>query len=198
MRKLLQEGFLISHADELAIANELLYSLEEWAMMGPKHMLTYKPVQQIIKQGKEELKEKCKNESKPLPATKSSLVDAICKSAFFKSNKIGSPALNKPNRKQERNKKILVNGIDIEDHEYQAAENYWENPEQTLTDLLENKIANCKKRFVEKWTKILMEDPEVTEIPAEDDDLIEAVVLRPDYKNRATRQAEADALHEIS
>jgi len=52
----------------------------------------------------------------------------------------------------------------------------------------------CKKRFVEEWTKRLMADPEVTEIPIEDDDLIELVVARPDYKNRAQREAEIELL----
>lgn len=194
MKKILKDGFYISRADRLALANDLLDTLEEWAMKGPKYIISEKPTEKVLKESLHLLKAKKKQEGKGMPASEALCINELCALEEFKPRKFEYPSMIKPNRKQARGEKVLANGIDIEDHEYTAANTYWEDPEIVVIDLLENKIAMCKKRFVEEWTKRLMADPEVTEIPAEDDDLIEMVVLRPDYKNRATRQAEADAL----
>lgn len=55
------------------------------------------------------------------------------------------------------------------------------------------KTANCRKRMLTEWQPILFNDPAVTSIPATEDEFIQAVVARDDYKTRAERQAEADA-----
>lgn len=69
-----------------------------------------------------------------------------------------------------------------------------------LNDLLEiedwilkaiaGKISKCKKRFMKKWYPILMADPEVETIPANEEDFINLVTSRPDYKSRAEREEE--------
>jgi len=190
MKKVLKNGYMISNADKLAVANDLLYSLEEWAMRGPKFMISLKPVKVLLKKELTKFKEKLKKEKRNIPSTYSQCVEGICALEDFKSYKIKPSFLLKPNRKQVANQKILKDGIEIEDHEYTAAFNYWEDPEKVITDLLDNKIAKCKERFVKEWTKKLTDDPEVTEIPIEDDDLIEMVVARSDYKNRVQREPE--------
>ncbi len=52
-----------------------------------------------------------------------------------------------------------------------------------------NKIFQCRKRFIKEWTKKLMDDPEVKVIPANEDEFIELVYKRPDYKDRKKRDA---------
>ena len=189
MKKLLKDGFLMSRADRLAVANDLLESLEEWAHKGPKHTVTYKPVKELLKKDLDKLIDKKNKEGKNLPANEIDCINELC-AIGLSNKKFKGDNLVKPKRKQPRDEKILTEGIDIEDHEYLAACNYWEDPEQLIIDLMDNKIARCKERFVKEWRMKLMQDPSVSEIPSEDDDLIELVVLRPDYKNRVQREAE--------
>lgn len=54
------------------------------------------------------------------------------------------------------------------------------------------KINSCKKRIVRAGVTTLVNDPAVTTIPATDDEIVATIVARPDYKNRAQREAEDD------
>ena len=56
--------------------------------------------------------------------------------------------------------------------------------------MLDGKINNCQKRFLEEWQPKLFKDPLVTNIPANINDFVTLVVARDDYKNRAQREAE--------
>ena len=56
---------------------------------------------------------------------------------------------------------------------------------------IDGKVANCKKRLVAEWLPKLYADESVTQIPANEDDMIALVVARDDYKDRATRDAGA-------
>lgn len=51
------------------------------------------------------------------------------------------------------------------------------------------------KEFRKKWIDILMADETFTDsIPSNKEDFINLVLARPDYKDRTTRDAEAEAL----
>jgi len=53
------------------------------------------------------------------------------------------------------------------------------------------KINNCWKRFQREWTTRLIDDETFTDpIPSNKADFCELVMARPDYKDRATRDAE--------
>mgnify|MGYP003138735383 CR=1 FL=1 len=74
------------------------------------------------------------------------------------------------------NEKILLNDLlDIDDW-VQAA--------------VVGKINNCKKRMAGEATAILKADASVENMPATDDGLIEALLARSDYKDRAARDKE--------
>tara|TARA_Y100001951_G_scaffold90609_1_gene83881 strand:- start:49 stop:336 length:288 start_codon:yes stop_codon:yes gene_type:complete len=63
-----------------------------------------------------------------------------------------------------------------------------------VQDAVEGKCSNCWTRFQRAWTDRLMADESFTDpIPSNKTDFINLVLARPDYKDRATRQAEADA-----
>jgi hypothetical protein len=46
---------------------------------------------------------------------------------------------------------------------------------------INGKVANCKKRMIAEWNPILTSDPDVENIPADEDKLIELIVARDDY-----------------
>lgn len=68
-----------------------------------------------------------------------------------------------------------------------------------VQDAVKGKISNCKSRMVRpdgEHIQKLFADPTVETIPANQDALIALIVARPDYKDRATREAEAKAAEE--
>jgi hypothetical protein len=54
---------------------------------------------------------------------------------------------------------------------------------------IDGKVGNCKKRMIAEWLPKLYADESVTQIPANEDDMIALVVARDDYKDRVTRDA---------
>ena len=52
------------------------------------------------------------------------------------------------------------------------------------------KINQCRKRLVRECTPKIFADPSVTTMPASEAAFIGVILARPDYKNRATRDAE--------
>ena len=54
------------------------------------------------------------------------------------------------------------------------------------------KINNCWKRFQQEWTQRLMDDETFTDsIPSNKEAFVNLVLARDDYKDRTTRDAEA-------
>ena len=61
-----------------------------------------------------------------------------------------------------------------------------------VQDAVIGKKNNTWKRFQSEWTKKLMDDESFTDaIPSNKTDFVNLVLARPDYKDRATRDAEA-------
>ena len=57
---------------------------------------------------------------------------------------------------------------------------------------VEGKINNCWKRMQQNWTTKLMNDESFTDaLPSNKTDFVNLVLARDDYKDRATRDAEA-------
>ena len=52
---------------------------------------------------------------------------------------------------------------------------------------IDGKVANCKKRMIAEWLPKLYADESVTQIPANEDEIIALVVVRSDYFNRVER-----------
>ncbi len=55
---------------------------------------------------------------------------------------------------------------------------------------IDGKVNQCTKRLVKEWQPKFFADPDVTSIPGAQDEFIAAVQARPDYKNRAARDAD--------
>mgnify|MGYP000731019572 FL=1 len=61
-----------------------------------------------------------------------------------------------------------------------------------VTAAIDGKVNNCKKRMIAEWIPKLNADESVESIPANEEKLIEVIVARDDYKNRADRDKESE------
>ena len=62
-----------------------------------------------------------------------------------------------------------------------------------LQEAMDGKVNNCWKRFRNEWTQKLMDDPSYNDpIPSNQTDFVNLVTARSDYKNRKTRDDEAN------
>jgi len=52
---------------------------------------------------------------------------------------------------------------------------------------IDGKVVNCKKRMIAEWMPKLYADESVTQIPANEDEIIALVVARSDYLDRSER-----------
>ena len=60
-----------------------------------------------------------------------------------------------------------------------------------LQKAMVGKINNCWKRFQREWTTRLMEDESFTDpIPSNKTDFVNLILARPDYEDRAARDAQ--------
>ena len=57
---------------------------------------------------------------------------------------------------------------------------------------IDGKVNSCKKRMIAEWIPKLNADESVESIPANEEKLIEVIVARDDYKNRADRDKESE------
>lgn len=53
---------------------------------------------------------------------------------------------------------------------------------------VQGKVSNCKKRMIKEWLPVLMDDPEIANLPANENDLVNLIVSHKNYKNRAARE----------
>ena len=85
----------------------------------------------------------------------------------------------------ETQQKILSN--DIYNDTDNAGIDTW------LQEAMDGKVNNCWKRFRNEWTQKLMDDPSYNDpIPSNQTDFVNLVTARADYKNRKTRDDEAN------
>ena len=82
--------------------------------------------------------------------------------------------------------------VTINDTDQKCMKNDLVDLNQWVQDAVTGKKNNCWKRFQREWTTKLMEDESFTDaIPSNKTDFVNLVLSRPDYKDRATRDAEA-------
>ena len=82
--------------------------------------------------------------------------------------------------------------VTIDDTDQKCMKNDLLDINQWVQDAVTGKKNNCWKRFQREWTTKLMDDETFTDtIPSNKTDFVNLVLARPDYKDRATRDAEA-------
>ena len=80
--------------------------------------------------------------------------------------------------------------VEISDHNEKVLLNDLLNIDDWVQKAVIGKINNCGKRMANEATTVLKADASVETMPATDEGLVAALLARPDYKNRAARDAE--------
>ena len=84
--------------------------------------------------------------------------------------------------------------VSINDTDEKLMKNDLLDLDQWVQDAVTGKKNNCWKRFQQEWTTKLMNDANFTDpIESNKDKFVAQVLAHADYKDRATREAEAKA-----
>jgi len=185
MKQLCKTGYKISDADKKAFEHYLLESPKEWAQKALEGMIN-KAIKTIYRDWIDVYKET----SNSITANISDIIEAIVVMPAFKKYNTPSLEVDKPQRDDACSIEIWNGGFEVQDYEYTALQAFYKDPEQTLYDLMENKIAKRKKAFLRDCEPILLNDPSVTTISCRHDKFIQEFCKRPDYKNRKQKEEE--------
>ena len=80
--------------------------------------------------------------------------------------------------------------VSISDTDEKIMKNDLLDLDQWVQDAVTGKKSNCWKRFQREWTTKLMDDETFTDpIPSSKSAFVDLVLARPDYKDRAARDA---------
>jgi len=85
--------------------------------------------------------------------------------------------------------RVLRNGIDIPDHDLKALQHDLLNIEEWVQDAITAKIYACRARLIDQWFPVILADRSVTSVPADEAAIVNLITNRPDYMNRADREA---------
>jgi len=187
MQTICQSGHLINSQDENVLNTYLLDTPEEWAEKALTGMIN-EAVKTIFKDYMPIYRA---TNPESIQAFYYQLIPILINLPDFQPYQRKSYELDVPNRTNSATIQIWPTGFSIEDWEKNALDSYYENIEQVLNELMENKIAKRRKAFVERFTFKLIEDENILEIPSNEDAFIDLVVTQPWYK---TRQEEEDEL----
>ena len=84
--------------------------------------------------------------------------------------------------------------VSISDTDEKILKNDLVDVNQWVQDAVTGKSSNCWKRFQSEWTNKLMNDSNFTDpIESDKDKFVAQVLAHADYKDRATKEAEAEA-----
>jgi hypothetical protein len=84
--------------------------------------------------------------------------------------------------------------VSINDTDEKLMKNDLLDLNQWVQDAVTGKKNNCWKRFQQEWTTKLMNDANFTDpIESDKDKFVAQVLAHADYKDRATKEAEAKA-----
>jgi len=78
--------------------------------------------------------------------------------------------------------------VTISDTDVKALQNGVVDIDKWVQAAVIGKINNCKKRMIAEWQPKLFADPAVDSIPANEEEFINMVVSRDDYKNMEQKQ----------
>ena len=86
----------------------------------------------------------------------------------------------------------LIITVTIDDTDQKCMKNDLLDLDDWVQKAVDGKKSNCWKRFQREWTMKLMNDETFTApIPSSKSAFVDLVIARDDYKDRATRDAEA-------
>jgi len=77
--------------------------------------------------------------------------------------------------------------IELTDQQIKILENDLLDVGQWIQNAIAGKCSKCKKRLLIEWQPKLLADPSITSLPGTEKELIDLILLHPDYKNRTDR-----------
>jgi len=189
MKKLCLNGHKISNADQKALDHYLLTTAKEWAQAALNGMVN-KSVKTIYRDWIEIYKSK----HEEIPGDISQIIMGILEMPEFKpyNRVVEEPDREKPQRDDAREDEIWEGGFDVEDYQDAALRAFYKDPEESLYDYMENKIAKRKKAFIRDCEPVLLNEGKP--IASRHDKFIKDFTKRQDYKNRRQRD-EAEGIN---
>jgi hypothetical protein len=184
MKKLAESGYKISSIDQKALEHYLLVSPKQWAQDALKGMIN-KAIKTILRDWFGKYRETVIGN---ISAEVSVLIPAIVQMPFFVSYNVSTSTIPIINRKVIPEQEIWESGFDVQDHEWIALNVYYQNPEEYLRYLMENKIARRREEMVKELQVKLLTNPKEKEMPAHPDDLIAQETSKLSYQNRRQRE----------
>jgi len=79
---------------------------------------------------------------------------------------------------------LFPSGIDLSDIDSKCILAYVQDLDDWIIGALMGQINRGKKKMVEAWKPIILDDPDVTTMPATEEGLINMIVSRDDYKKK--------------
>jgi len=184
MKTLCSTGYKVSSVDKKALEYYLLVTPKKWSQDALKGMIN-KSVKTIMRDYFEIYKSK---QTGSIPADYATVIPAIIAMEEFKPYNYAVPQTPIVERIELANEEIWEGGFDVEDYENTALEAFYSDPQAMLMYFMENKVYQRRKAFVKEQEKGFFDRQEA--IPAKQDDFINLVCAKPEYKNRAEREAE--------
>lgn len=186
MKKLCTNGFKVSSIDQKALDHYLLTAPKEWATAALNGMIN-KAIKSIMRDWLDTYKAK---QTGSISGDIAVLIPAIIAMEEFKPYNTLTPCLEgEVERIESADTEIWEGGFDVEDYKEQALNAFYDDPEEMLQYFMENKIFQRRKRFVEENLQGFLNRKE--EFPAKQDDFINIVCGKPEYKNRTERENES-------
>jgi hypothetical protein len=182
-------GFKVSGADKKALEHYLATTPKVWLENALKGMIN-----KAIKTIKRDWFEKYKaTQTGSVPTKDEDIIPCILAMEGFKPYRASTPEIPIVQRKETPDIEVWTGGFQIMDYEKAALEAYYNDFESMMVYFMENKVDCRKKAFVKEIESVLSKDPLVTEMPSKHDDLINLMVAKAGYKNRATIDTEEAA-----
>lgn len=85
---------------------------------------------------------------------------------------------------------VLVKTVTLTDTETRYMEDIMPSVPDWIENAIVGRVDKAVGQFTKMWQQRLMNDPAVTQIPATKEGLVATILARPDYKNKAAREAE--------
>jgi len=180
MKTILQDGYLITAQDKKAFEHYCVEDFDAWIMNSIKGMIN-KAVKNIKLKYLEEYIE---SQTGEVSCEDRVLITEIIKMPSFKPFKIGAPKNEFFSKKDKGSIPLIKNGINIEDYEHDALNNYYLDYTSYLIWLIENKIHHRKKAFRRDVLPNFKQKNK--SFPAHIDDFIENVCNWEDYSKIKT------------
>lgn len=81
--------------------------------------------------------------------------------------------------------------VTLTEDEVKCLENDLLDIEEWVQNAVKEKVKNCKSRILEEWVPKLLQDPEVSTISGDENQLITQIITHKNYKNRALKEEES-------